>query len=213
MDLPDLNFENGLSGTVVDKILQAWMRNGGAKRRRQKLKEGRDTLQAFQDAKKLTVGVMVACGVHSLNDPAVVESVRLTHNGKKEQETKKIRNQRRKVQECIKKVAIHREKKGRGELQGFMNWNEQNCKDYLQYKKNKEDPAMPKGAKVVRARCVTLICRPSPTASPHASDDEAEFETPLVVEEREIPLLPNLAFREQPAENIASSTLLSPKWL
>ena len=46
---------------------------------------------------------------------------------------------------------------------------------YLQYKKqSNKDPAMPKELEERRARCMEWMHHPSPTASPHASDEENE---------------------------------------
>ena len=46
---------------------------------------------------------------------------------------------------------------------------------YLQYKKQSaKDPGMPKELEDRQARCLEWMSRPSPTASPNASNDEGD---------------------------------------
>ncbi len=70
-----------------------------------------------------------------------------------------------------------REKYGHESTHHFAAFNKEECATYLQYKKQSaKDPGMPKGLPERRARCLEWMNRPSPTASPHASDDESEGE-------------------------------------
>jgi hypothetical protein len=46
-------------------------------------------------------------------------------------------------------------------------------RDYLQYKKNDIDKAMPKKVGPMRLKCLEVMGRASPIASPHQSDDDA----------------------------------------
>jgi hypothetical protein len=57
-------------------------------------------------------------------------------------------------------------------LNGFANWNGRQLEDYLQYKKNDSDKAMPKKVGPLRLKCQEVMRRTSPIASPHQSDDE-----------------------------------------
>jgi hypothetical protein len=72
----------------------------------------------------------------------------------------------------ISKVVSIPKEKGRGESVRFRNWNDRQCRDYLQYKKKETDKAMPKGVSRLRVCCLKVMDRCSPTASPHPSDDE-----------------------------------------
>ena len=57
----------------------------------------------------------------------------------------------------------------------FAQFSKDECSTYLQYKKqSNKDPGMPKDLQEWRACCVEWMTRPSPTASPTASDDEGD---------------------------------------
>ena len=55
-----------------------------------------------------------------------------------------------------------------------MHCDSKECGAYLQYKKRKNDPAMPKRLVEWRQRCVDWMGSPSPTSSPCQSDDGNE---------------------------------------
>ncbi|KAL3784988.1 hypothetical protein HJC23_011189 [Cyclotella cryptica] len=60
----------------------------------------------------------------------------------------------------------------------FANFSKEECSTYLQYKKqSNRDPGMPKELQERRLHCVEWMDRPSPTASPTASDDEGKGAT------------------------------------
>jgi hypothetical protein len=65
-----------------------------------------------------------------------------------------------------------RDKWGHENTHKFVECDLKECGAYLQYKKRKNDPAMPKGLAERRQRCVDWMGRPSPTSSPCQSDDE-----------------------------------------
>ena len=65
-----------------------------------------------------------------------------------------------------------REKHGDDQIHLFAKFNMGECGVYLQLKKSK-DPGMPKSVELRRDRFLEWMGRPSPTFSPHASDNEA----------------------------------------
>ena len=72
-----------------------------------------------------------------------------------------------------------RDKYGHESKHLFANFSKEECSTYLQYKKqSNKDPGMPKELQERRLHCVEGMDRPSPTASPTASDDEGEDRLP-----------------------------------
>jgi hypothetical protein len=167
-----LNLTSGFSSTVMDTILQHVIKNGGIERRKQRLQEGSDVMKSLAEAKKLTSGVIVAQGIHSLNNPSVLGAINLRADVVREKLLKSVRMTRRELRTRIEKVRKIRESKGRGEEQGFVSWTTGNCKEYLQYKREKADPKMPTRVGLLRARCREIMGRMSPSVSPHSSDDD-----------------------------------------
>jgi hypothetical protein len=75
----------------------------------------------------------------------------------------------------IEGVKTLHDKYGHESTHFFAKFSKDECSTYLQYKKqSKKDPGMPKDLQERRARCVEWMKRPSPAASPTASDDEGE---------------------------------------
>ena len=76
VDYRTINSENGFAGTCIDKIIIHKMipeqRNWSQKR----LEECADIGKNLMEARKVTVGVIVSNGLHSLNDPALVAHIR-----------------------------------------------------------------------------------------------------------------------------------------
>ena len=69
---------------------------------------------------------------------------------------------------------------------------------------------MPEGVEAIQQRCIALIGRPSPTVSPHASDDEAEdFETRPPLVEGEVSIVLNAAAEEELEPMMGDSIFLS----
>jgi hypothetical protein len=125
-------------------------------------------------AKRLTSGILCSQGLHALHNPDLLGLVTLKDDEKLATLRTNQRKARAEMKKKIEKVKKIREIKGRGEEQGFLSWTTDQCKDYLQYKKQKEDPAMPTRVGQLRTRCHQIMGRISPMISPHASDDEAE---------------------------------------
>jgi hypothetical protein len=67
----------------------------------------------------------------------------------------------------------------------FQNWTMGECSSFLQYKKKKGDPGMPKDLAERRQKCVEWMSRPSPTSTPchsDAEDDDCESVDPAEVQ-------------------------------
>ena len=131
-------------------------------------------MAALAEAKRITAGVLVAQGIHSLNNPTVLGLITARDEVAIEKLCTIRWKARAEMRIRIEKVKKIREIKGRGEEQGFASWTTDQCKEYLQYKKEKTDPAMPTRVGNLRARCHQIVGRISPMISLHALDDEAE---------------------------------------
>jgi hypothetical protein len=171
---PDLNLESGLSCDVVDRLCQERDRKGGILRRQQRFEDGTEAVALLDEAKRMTSGLLVANGIHSLNNPMVQERILAKQQEAVDGLLAAVQKKRRDLLERIKNVCVIREEKGCGESNGFANWNGRQLEDYLQYKKNDSDKAMPKGVGPQRLKCQEVMGRASPIASPHQSDDETE---------------------------------------
>jgi len=69
--------EEGMTATVLDRMLTERARSEGAKKAGEKRKqEGQDAAANIRDAKRLTTGVLTANGIHSLRDPEFLEPFR-----------------------------------------------------------------------------------------------------------------------------------------
>ena len=89
---------------------------------------------------------------------------------KKEKSASMTRQKIRKGMEGVKQL---RSKHGHERTHHFVPFNKKDYSIYLQYKnQSAKDPGMPKDLKERRIQCLEWMGRPSPTASPHASDDE-----------------------------------------
>jgi hypothetical protein len=170
---PELNLVSGLSSVVIDRLCQQRERNGGIARRQQNYEDGTDAMTSLDEAKRITSGLLVANGIHSLNNPMVQERIRAKQQEVVDVLAAVVRKKRRDLLDRIKKVGKNRVEKGRGESNGFAHWNNRQLGEYLQYKKNDSDKAMPKTAPPRRLKCLEVMGRASPIASPHASDDDA----------------------------------------
>ena len=79
-----------------------------------------------------------------------------------------------KASKLVSVVKATRDKLDHESTHKFVDCDTKECGAYLQYKKRKNDPAMPKGLAERRQRCIDWIGRLSPTSSPCQSDDENE---------------------------------------
>jgi hypothetical protein len=129
-------------------------------------------MKSLAEAKKLTAGVIVAQGIHSLNNPSMPGTINLRTHVVRERLLKSVQKKRRELRTQIEKVRKIRESKGRGEEQGFVSWTNGNCKEYLQYKREKAAPKMQTRLGLLRARCHEIMGRISPSVPPYGSDDD-----------------------------------------
>ena len=171
-----LNVEAGTSAVVLDRLLNARARTNGAKKAAaERKRKGDSVLKNIKEAKRMTSGVMASNGIFSLDDPNLVEVIREKQDDKAAKVAKSAAVRRSKVRSQIAGVRMVRQKHGHELANGFTSWNLAECGTYLQYKKQSaKDPGMPKGLPERHIRCHEWMRRPSPTASPHASDDEGE---------------------------------------
>ena len=169
-----LNTTTGKAADVMDTLIQHRIRHGGMEERARKLKEGDEVRASFDRAKAVSSGVMVSNGVYNLDHPELLGFL-IQKKANDEQEVfRKHRKKRSDLQERISKISCIRKRKGYGERDSFISWNNDEMKTYLQYKKVKTDTAMPKKEADIRARIATIMHRASPSCSPHQSDNEEE---------------------------------------
>jgi hypothetical protein len=174
--ISDLNLDGGYSADVLDRIIQQRMKTGGIERRQQRLQEGSRARKSLEEAKRVTSGILVGNGIHSLNDNRLLEKVQQREKEDLDKERDDAKKKRAGLLSRIRKVQTIREEKGQGTgAEVFLTWSARQCRDYLQYKRRDEDAAMPKTVGPLRVRCDEVRGRTSPTASPHPSDDEASI--------------------------------------
>ena len=118
------------------------MQNGGIEARQKRLEEVIDIVKNLKEARKVTAGVLVSNGIHSLNDPALVAHIRDKKRVEEEAGKEKANMDRNCLQDLISKVAQTRTKRGRGEDDAFAKWTTTELSTYLQYNKLSEDGAM-----------------------------------------------------------------------
>ena len=127
----------------------------------------------MKEAKRLSLGVMAANGIHSLNNPEFLGAHKTRNRvapEKMEKKTEKVRSQLKKK---IEGVAQLRQKHGNKKILGFSLYSKEYCGIYLQYEKqSSKDPAMPKELDARWARCLEWMSHQSPTSSPNTSDNE-----------------------------------------
>jgi hypothetical protein len=118
-------------------------------------------------AKKLTSSVIIRRRVHEINDVAYL--IRSARDKRKDTAIKSSRKKRIEIQKKIETINNLRLAKP-----DMNSWNMKDCKDFIQYKKAKGDPKMPKTLPLLLRRCRELCCRGSPDCSQHDSDDDLE---------------------------------------
>ena len=169
-----LNIEDGKGAMLLDRIIGERVRSAAGKKAADTRKRHGDLISKnLQDAKRLSTGVMAADGIHSLNDPRFLQPLKKRAIQTKEKESRAAADKRGKLTKRIENATKLREKFGNERTHLFANFNLTQCAVYLQYKKQShKDGKMPADLDKRRERCVKWITRTSPTASPHASDDE-----------------------------------------
>jgi hypothetical protein len=170
-----LNVDEGFAGSILDRLLRERSRSDGAMKAAEKRKLTSNAIsENIKKSQRLTSGVLAKNAVHSLDDPRFLEPFRqrkLEHEVKEEEKTTKRKAKASKLFIGVREL---REKHGTDNTHLFATCNAKECGIYLQYKKSKNDGAMPKGLSERRQLCREWIKRPSPTSSPCQSDDEED---------------------------------------
>ena len=110
-----------------------------------------------------------------MGDPRFLEAYNIRRKEVNDKEEKSATDKRQKLKKRIHNAKVLREKYGHESTHLFEKLNLTECGIYLQYKKlSSKDPGMPKELPERKARCLEWMGRLSPTASPHASDDEED---------------------------------------
>ena len=123
----------------------------------------------------MTSGVLAANGIYNLDNPKFLSFMKAKKEKEQQEAIEKARKARSELLERIDGIKTIREKRGRGEDNFFKNWTGPEMKNYLQYKKHPKDAAMPSKVALIKARILSIIHRPSPTCSPHSSDNETDI--------------------------------------
>ena len=168
-----LNVEEGLAGSILDRLLWERSRSDGAKKAAEKRKLTSDTIsENIKKSQRLTSGILANNAVHSLDDPRFLEPFRQRRIENDIKEEDKKTKRKAKASKLLSGVKAIRNKYGMDKTHLFATCNAKECAVYLQYKKLKTDGAMPKGLEERRQLCKEWLQRPSPTSSPCQSDDE-----------------------------------------
>ncbi len=142
---PEINIESDLAGSVLDKLLRERGESEGAKKAAEKRKLTSETIaENIFKSQRLTSGVMMQNAIHSLNDPRFLEPfcMRPIETAKKEGE--KTSKRRALNSKLVSAVTVLRVKWGHEKTHFFQQWDKNECRAYLQYKKQQKDKAMPK---------------------------------------------------------------------
>lgn len=170
-----LNLDDGKAGICLEKILQYRSRHGGIERQREKLDKGKSILEEITKGRRLTSGLLVSRGEHSLNNQSVLDCLKERNRREEKQMRKAQMKARKELRERISFIVNLRLTKP-----DMSKWSGKECSTYLQYKKQKGDPKMPKGVTQLRSRCTDVAHRPSPLCSQHPSDDEQSDDDTIV---------------------------------
>ena len=122
VDYRKINTEIGFSGICIDKKIIHRMRNGGIESRQKRLEVVADIVNYLKEVIKVTAGVLVLNGIHSLNKPALVAHIRDKKRVEEESGKEKSSTDWNCLRDLISKVAKTRTKRGRGEDYAFLKW-------------------------------------------------------------------------------------------
>jgi hypothetical protein len=84
-----LNVIDGKSGSCLDKIIKHCSRNGGVERQQANINDGKSITEALDSGRKLPSGLIVFRGLHSLNNPDVLEGIWERRRIQDEKETRR----------------------------------------------------------------------------------------------------------------------------
>jgi hypothetical protein len=167
-NLPSLlNTTEGVSGICFQKIVQYCLRNGGIERNQENLHRGESIQETFLNARRLSSTVMIRRRVHEVNEPDVARLIQGNRDKMKEAEKRSMRKRRNELRARIEVISRLRLTKPE-----MNEWNMKDCRDYIQFKKQKGDPKMPNTLPSLRERCTIVDGRASPDCSQHDSDDD-----------------------------------------
>lgn len=146
----------------MDKLLSHAARKEGAKRRLSLMVDGENREKVLMQAKRITSGLLIRQGCHSCNDPLLLTAIK--ERRKQQEAIQREKDQKAKENIFSLKVQVKntRAEHGRDPLK----WTSQQCRSFLQYKKQATDSKMPSSLKNLRQRCLNWEYRPLPTSSP-----------------------------------------------
>jgi hypothetical protein len=162
-----LNTVTGKSGACFQKLIQHCLRHGGIERNQENLRNGETIQETFQKAKRISSSVMIRRSIHEVNNFHVVGMIQGNRDRIKENERKALRKRRLEILNRIGIVTTLRLTKPE-----MKDWNQKECREYIQYKKRSGDPKMPTSLPLLQQRCAIIDGRSSPDCSVHESDDE-----------------------------------------
>ncbi len=160
---------------MLNRIITARLKNKAVyKAYNKRQQEGINICKNIQESKK-SLGVLAKNGVFAFNNAEFVAGF-CNRIEMQRQEAEGREKKKQKFVLCnIAKVQSASEKHGHESEQKFQDFKFEECGAYLQYLKKKDDKkAMPSTVQQRRACCLEVMFCPSPVASPHASNDEAD---------------------------------------
>ncbi len=183
-----------MGATVLDRLISHRVRSDGTKKAAEKRKsEGEDVATNIKETKRLTAGVLTSNGIHSLDHPDFLNSFRERRKEQQEKREKTAAKKKEQTQKYRTAVKALRERHGHERTHHFVQFSQNDCRDYLQYKKRQGDSAMPSDLVDRKKRCVEWMHRPSPPASPQKNADGGDGEDNVSARAAEADLLLGLA--------------------
>jgi hypothetical protein len=169
-NLPSIfNTTKGASGGTFEKLVQHVLRNGGIENNKKNLEKGVNIQETLTQAKRLSSGVMVKHSIHEVNNTLVCNMIRQNRDRMVEEENTTRKKRRIEIQKKIKTINLLRLTKP-----DRKQWNQKDCRDFVQYKKRKGDGKMPSSLPLLRQLCDNVQGRQSPDCSVHSSDNEED---------------------------------------
>jgi hypothetical protein len=115
----------------------------------------------------MSSGFYIANGEHSMNRKDNFQAHLKRDEAKKLKIKETKKKERKEKQECITYVTLLRQEKP-----SMTSWNQKDCSVFIQYKKQKGDPPLPRGISALCKRCEAISGDKSPDVSIHDSDDD-----------------------------------------
>lgn len=168
----DINTNKGTAKTILDAIVRHRARTGGRRAIKNSMDRGKCILKEIDSSRRMTAGLLVSNGIHSLNHPSVIERVRCKKRKEKnleERKRKKIRDENKQTFRGVRELRTNKP--------DMQKWNHKDCCIFIKYKREKKDGVNPKTIAELRERCISISSR----TSPHCSD--AEDDTVMLSED------------------------------